>query len=96
MQKGRIQVPVTPEHRAMLQAYADATGATLTRTCQNILAQTAPLMLELSQALQEANQAPAAGIRAAKEILDRKVFETHQLSLDVSPKATDGRRKKKA
>lgn len=90
----RLQVPATPEVRAMLQAYADATGSSLASTCEQILIETAPVMYELAQAIQEAKKAPSRAIREAVGLLDRKVAEGQQLSFDVSGKPRDGRRKK--
>lgn len=95
-EKTRIQIPLTGETRAMLQAYADATGSTLARTCSQVLQETAPVMFELSKSIGEARKAPARAIREATELLDRQIADSKQLALDVSFKATDGRRKKKA
>lgn len=53
-------------------------------------------MYELSQSIGEARKAPARVIRETTQLLDRKIAESQQLALDVSFKATDGRRKKKA
>ena len=81
----RIQVPTSPETRAMLQTYADTTGASLARVCEDILTQTAPVMLEMAQALQEAQQAPARAVRNMNTLLEQKLADIDQHKLDLEP-----------
>ena len=92
-QNPRIQVPVSPKTRKMLQTYADASGQSLARVCEEILQETAPVMAEMADALREAKRAPAKAVRNMADALDKKLAEIDQMKMDLSPKATGkGRR----
>ena len=92
-QNPRIQVPVSPKTRKMLQTYADASGQSLARVCEEILQETAPIMEGMAEALLEAKRAPAKAVENMAEALDKKLAEIDQLKMDLSPKATGKRRR---
>lgn len=88
MQKTRLQVPMSAETRESLQALADARNGSLSAVCEDLLAECAPVALQMANALQKAKSAPARGLREAVAVLEAALLEGDQLRLDMSPKAT--------
>jgi len=84
----RIQVPVSDETRASLQALADARTSSLAAISAELLEQTAPIAGEMAKALLMAKQAPSRAIRQMNETLERQLVEIDQIRLDLTPKAT--------
>lgn len=84
----RIQVPVTFETRACLQALADARKASLAVVCGEILETTAPVVAEMAKAIEMAKHAPSRAIRELGTSLEQQLAEIDQIRLDLSPKAT--------
>jgi len=89
----RLQVPVSPEVKSMLEDYADASGSSVARVCGDILAETAPIMAELAKTLREAKKAPASAMRQANEMLERHIASAEQGKLDLKPVKTAGKKK---
>jgi len=92
MSNPRLQVPVSEETRAALQAYADARGASLAAVCGELLEQTAPTVLEMAKALETAKKAPARALRDMSKAFYREMEKIDQSELDLSPKATGKKR----
>lgn len=82
----RLQVPIPLETREQLQAYADATGATLTKVVVGILVETGPVMAELAEALAEVKKAPAKAMRNVRLIMDEKMADLDQIEMDIEEK----------
>lgn len=95
MTKTRVPVPMTEKTRASLQALANARNGSLASVCEEMLEQTAPIAEEMANALQMARTAPARAMREVNEALGRKLAEIDQMKLDLSPKATEKRKKTK-
>ena len=96
MQKSRVHVPMSEETRASLQALADARNGSLAAVCEDLLAECAPVALQMANALQKAKSAPARGLREAVEVLEAALLEGNQLAMELSPKATRRKYTKKA
>lgn len=90
----RLQVPMTDETRAQLQAFADARGSSLPAVCRDLLEEMAPVAADMAKALQSAKQAPAKALRDAVNVLEVQMAKADQLRLDLTPKATGKKRKK--
>lgn len=84
----RVHVPMTEETRSSLEALADARGGTLTAVCRDLLADCAPVALEMAKAIQIAKQTPARALREMNESMDKQLAQISQLQLDMTPKAT--------
>ena len=96
-QKGkppRLQIPVPDETRLLLQAYADATGASLPKVCSDILVETGPVMAELAKSILLAKEAPAKAMRDVTGMLDTKISELDQMQMDLNPKPEKKRKRK--
>lgn len=96
MKTMRLQVPVSEETRMSLQALADARNGSLAAVCEELLAQCAPVALQMANALQKAKSVPARGLREAVEVLEAALLEGNQLAMDLTPKATRLKSTKKA
>lgn len=72
----------------MLQSYADASGTSLARACSEILAETAPVMVELANAIREAKTAPAKAMRNVNNVMQEKLAQIDQMRMDLTPKET--------
>lgn len=90
----RIQVPLTDETRKALDNYANASGHSLAKTCGMLLEQAAPSLGELAAAMERAQQVPGKAVRDMAKILQNQIDQTQQGVLDLSPKATQRKRKK--
>jgi hypothetical protein len=92
----RVQVPLDPETLLIMQEYAKVKGLALGRACSDVLQSTGPVLAELTLALRDARNAPAKALRESMGVLDKQVHEIDQMRLDMAPRLTDGRSKKKA
>lgn len=94
----RVHVPMTDETRASLEALASARGGSLAAVCRDLLAECAPVALQLANALETAKTAPTRALREISDNLDKMLGDANQMQMDLenklSPKAT--RRKRKA
>jgi hypothetical protein len=88
----RIQVPVTPELEKAISDFAAVTNSSNAAVCASLLAEVAPTLVEMTKAMMLVKQAPAAAARSMASIVESKVAEANQFSLDMekkySPKKT--------
>ena len=70
MKKTRVHVPMTDETRGLLEAFAEVSGKSIAKVCEEILEETAPVMAELTQAMKMAKTAPAKAMREVNKTLE--------------------------
>jgi len=92
MAKYRLQAPIDQETEHAIRMYAEATGTTLAKAAADILKTTAPVLLELANAIGEAKTAPAKAMRSVLHTLDQAVSDADQLKMELKPQ--QARRKK--
>jgi putative hemolysin len=95
MANQRLQVPLDSDTYAAVKEYSEATGMPLGRACAEVLQNTAPILRELAKALRTAKTAPAAALRHMSEEMDKQIAAINQHQLDLSPKATLRKYRKK-
>lgn len=92
----RIALTVQPETKKILDEYAEALGVTTTTAINSVLNETAPVLAELTAALRAAKQAPAAGLRQAKEMLDRAAHDALQTEMPLDSQTPPKRKRAKS
>lgn len=91
----RVQIPVSPENLAILQAFAKAQSATVPAVTATLIEQTIPIVIEMTKALELAKTAPAAALRHMTDSYEILVASADQQILDLAPKPRAKVRKKK-
>lgn len=92
----RLQVPVSPETHESLRYCSEVTGRSIAAIAAELIQQTAPVMVEMTNALQVAKEAPAAAMRQTLEALDKAMVDANQLKLKLSDDVDHGPLKGKA
>lgn len=82
----RLSIPLTKETRRQLQALADVQSSSLAAVCSELLDSCAPEVYEMAQALKLAKQSPAAAQRRMASVLEEKMAQLDQFSMDFKPK----------
>ena len=82
----RLQVPVKPETRVALDAYAEAIGVGAAAAAGQLLEESAPALTEIAAALRKAKSSPAKALQKAAATLNKATEEADQLSLELNKK----------
>ncbi len=91
----RIYVPVSEDARAAMQMLADVRKSSLAAICGEMLEICAPIAVDMANALKMAQEAPAKALRMMNESLDVQLASVDQYRLELSPKATGSKKKRK-
>ena len=82
----RLQVPMTPETRKVIEDYASALGTSPPGAAANLLEEAVPALVELTSALKMVQSSPARALKEAAGILHRATEEADQVLMDLEPK----------
>ena len=82
----RLQVPLSPEARKAIEEYASALGASPPAAAANLLEESIPALVELTQALKKVQSSPARALKQAAGALHRATEKADQLAMELDPK----------
>lgn len=95
MSKSRVYVPMSDEAKEAMQLLADVRKSSLAAICGEMIETCAPVALDMANALKMAQESPAKALRMMSESLDAQLASADQYKLDMSPKATGSKKKRK-
>lgn len=95
MSKSRVYVPMSDEAKEAMQLLADVRKSSLAAICGEMIETCAPIALDMANALKMAQEAPAKALRMMNESLDAQLAAVDQYKLELSPKATGMKKKRK-
>lgn len=89
----RLQVPVKPETKKVIEEYAQVMGLSTASACGQLLEQSAPGLQELTQALAHAKESPAKALRDMATAVSKATQEADQIVMELE--STKPRRKRR-
>ena len=89
-----MQIPFTPELRKAVERYAKAVGATPSSAAGALLAEMAPAINQLADALEKAKRNPAASLVDQANILTAAARDADQMAMTLDTEVKKRKRKK--
>lgn len=83
VRRHRLQVPFDKEVLDALSDFADATGKTRARICEEIVAESIPSMYQMINALDQLEVDKSGGFRSIAELMYRAAEEAKQMGLEL-------------
>lgn len=82
----RINVTISPELDTALQAFREASGMAPSSLISQLLSETVPVVLAMTEAYKLAKKSPAAAAARMRDVVQDAHIGIAQLQLDMAPK----------